>query len=130
MLANGASREAAVFGVSDLAPIVDAVGFRLRAVGEDVPQLGQFHVAVFLDELGNVAPEPAAGLALNRERGRAEVRQCVGVVAHGVALASAEALNLEPDLHEQVANDPSVQAAKQAYEAPYAKALAEAGGKI
>jgi hypothetical protein len=35
-----------------------------------------------------------------------------------------------PDLHEQVANDPSVKAAKQAYESVYAKALAEARKKV
>ena len=41
-----------------------------------------------------------------------------------------EALNPEPDLHAQAEKDPSVQAAKQAYEVAYAKALAEAGGKV
>jgi hypothetical protein len=41
-----------------------------------------------------------------------------------------EMLNPEPNLHEQAANDPAVQATKQAYEAAYAKALAKAGGKI
>ena len=45
--------------------------FRLRAVGEHVPQLRWIHIAVFLDQPRNVvAPEPAAGLALDRQGGR------------------------------------------------------------
>ena len=48
------SAEAAVFAVPDLAPVGDAVRFRLRAIGEHVPQLGKLYLAVLLDELGDV----------------------------------------------------------------------------
>jgi hypothetical protein len=61
------------------------VGVRLRAIGQHMPEVGQLGVAIFLDELGDVlAPAPAAGLALDRERGDAEIREgVVGVVSHG-----------------------------------------------
>ena len=57
---------------------MDAERARLWANGEDVQELGQPGVAVFLDELG-LAAKSAAGLALDREGRDAEVRERVGV---------------------------------------------------
>jgi hypothetical protein len=69
--------------VNHLALVADAGRFRLRAVGEHVPQFGQLHVAVFFHEAGDVvATAPTAGLALDRQGRAAEVRERVGVVSH------------------------------------------------
>ena len=55
----------------------------LRAIGQHVPQVRQFHIAVLLDELGDVvATAPAAGFALDRQGRDAEVRERVGVVSY------------------------------------------------
>jgi hypothetical protein len=52
----------AVFSVHRLATVVDAVGLRLRAIGELVQEVGELGVAVLLDQLGDVvAAVTAAG---------------------------------------------------------------------
>jgi hypothetical protein len=74
--------------VNHLALVADAGRFRLRAVGEHVPQFGQLHVAVFFHEAGDVvATAPTAGLALDRQGRAAEVRERVGVVSQARFLA-------------------------------------------
>jgi hypothetical protein len=79
------SAEAAVFAADDATLIAEVVRPRLRATGKHVPQLGQFHIAVFRDELCDVvSAAPAAGLALDREGRDAEVRECVGVVSNAL----------------------------------------------
>jgi hypothetical protein len=46
---------------------MDALRTGLRAIGEDMPQIGELRVAILFDELGDVvAPDPSAGLALDR----------------------------------------------------------------
>jgi hypothetical protein len=53
---------------------MDALRPRLRAIGEDVTQVGKLYIAIFLDQPGDVvAAAPAAGLALDRQGRGAEV---------------------------------------------------------
>ena len=74
----------AVLTVHGLAAIVDAGGLGFRAIGEDVQELGQSSVAVLFHQLCHVvAAVAAAGFALDREGGDAEIREGMGVVAHG-----------------------------------------------
>ena len=62
------SSKPAILSVPHLALVADAERFRLRAIGEHVPQLRQFHVAVFFHQAGDVvAASPAAGLAFDRQ---------------------------------------------------------------
>ena len=59
------------------------MGFRLRAIGEHVPQFGKLGIAVLLHEPGDVvAAAPAARLAFDRQGGDAKVPQGVCVVSH------------------------------------------------
>jgi hypothetical protein len=62
---------------------MDAVGVRLRAIGEHVPQLRKLGVAVLFDEAGDdIAAAATAGLALDGQGGDEEVREGVGVITH------------------------------------------------
>jgi hypothetical protein len=70
------SSKPAILSVPHLALVADAERFRLRAIGEHVPQLRQFHVAVLFYEAGDVvAAAPTAGLALDRQGRDAEIRE-------------------------------------------------------
>ena len=84
------SSKPAILSVPHLALVADAERFRLRAIGEHVPQLRQFHVAVLFHEAGDVvAAAPTAGLALDRQGRDAEIREGVGVVSHSFGAAKA-----------------------------------------
>ena len=73
----------AVLAVPDFAPVVDALRSRLRAVRQDVPELGKLGVAILFHEPGDVvATTPAARLAFDREGRDEEVRERVRVVSH------------------------------------------------
>jgi hypothetical protein len=75
--------ESAVLAVPHLALVMDAERLRLRAVREDVPQFWKLHVAVLLDQAGDViAADAAAWLALDRQGRGAKVQEGVRVVSH------------------------------------------------
>jgi hypothetical protein len=58
----------AIRAIPDLASIMDAVGLRLRAIRQHVPQLRQLHIAVLFHEPGDVvAAASAAVRAFDRQ---------------------------------------------------------------
>jgi hypothetical protein len=88
--------EPAVRAVPDPASIVDALRLRLRAIGQDVAQVRQLHVAILLHEfLDVVAAARPAGPALDRVRFGAKVGEG-GVVPHGSGFASGRLLQTRP----------------------------------
>ena len=82
-----------------LAPIVDAEGSRLRAIGEHVPQLRELGIAVLFHEPGDVvAAAPAAGLALDRQgRDAEDPRACArGLSSEAFAALEFGVQDLQP----------------------------------
>jgi hypothetical protein len=59
-----------------------------------MPKVRKLGVAVLFHELRDVVPAaPAAGFALDREGGDAEIREGVGVIAHGSGFGSGRLLH-------------------------------------
>ena len=108
------------------APIVDAEGSCLRAIGEHVPQLRELGIAVLFHEPGDVvAAAPAAGLALDRQgRDAEDPRAC----ARGLSSEAFAALEFGvPDLQPVPARPATIAAAGPLRHDPLEAELAGVG---